>query len=145
MECPRILLADDQQEMVAAVIELLRGKFDIVGAVENGERLLEAADLNHPDLIILDVSMPVLNGMEAALRLKKSGATAKIIFLTVHDDPDFVEAALLAGALGYVLKGRVATDLLLAIHEVLANRIFISPMSAVPERSLPRRPVLTVA
>jgi DNA-binding NarL/FixJ family response regulator len=127
MEYPRILLADDQQKIIEAVVQLLKGRYDIIGAVENGEQLVEAEARLDPDLIVLDISMPVLNGIEAALRLKESASMAKVIFLTVHEDRDFVEAAFSAGALGYVLKHRLATDLLPAIREVLRNRVFVSP------------------
>jgi DNA-binding NarL/FixJ family response regulator len=127
MEYPRILLADDQQKIIEAVVQLLRGRYDIIGAVENGEQLVEAEARLDPDLIVLDISMPVLNGIEAAFRLKESASMAKLIFLTVHEDRDFVEAAFSAGALGYVLKHRLATDLLPAIREVLRNRVFVSP------------------
>lgn len=80
-----------------------------------------------PDVIVTDISMPVLNGIEAANQLNEAGCTSKIIFLTVHSDPDFVRTCLATGAFGYVVKSRVATDLLPAIHEALAGRLFISP------------------
>jgi DNA-binding NarL/FixJ family response regulator len=80
-----------------------------------------------PDVIITDISMPILNGIEAAKQLKESGSPAKVVFLTVHSDPDFVRACLNAGASGYLVKLRMATDLLPAIREALAGRIFLSP------------------
>jgi len=80
-----------------------------------------------PDVIITDISMPVLNGIEAAIQLRASGSKAKVIFLTVHSDPEFVRACLAAGASGYVLKTRLATDLLPAVKEVLAGRTFVPP------------------
>jgi len=131
MENPRILLADDQWQMIKAVTALLQGTFEIVAAVENGEQLIAADARHQPDIIVLDISMPVLNGIEAALRLKGSGSKAKVIFLTVHEDPDFVEAAFSAGALGYVLKQRLATDLVPAIREILQNHVFVSPSVAI--------------
>lgn len=127
MENQRILLADDQQEMIEAVTGLLQGTFRIVAAVEDGEQLIRADARYHPDVIVVDISMPVLNGIEAALRLKESGSKAKVIFLTIHDDRDFVEAAFSAGALGYVLKQRLAIDLVPAINEILRNHVFVSP------------------
>ena len=80
-----------------------------------------------PDVIVTDISMPILNGIEAANQLNDSGCTAKIIFLTVHSDPDFVRACLATGAFGYVVKSRITMDLLPAIQEALAGRIFVSP------------------
>ena len=104
--------------------------FDVVGAVEDGEALVEAAGNLQPDVIITDISMPKLNGIEAADRLRESGSSSKIVFLTVHADPDFVQAALKTGALAYVSKSRITTDLLIAIEEALKGRIFVSPMES---------------
>jgi DNA-binding NarL/FixJ family response regulator len=127
MGLPRIVLADDHPEMLEKVAQLLEGDFEVVAAVENGERLIEAALNLDPDLIVLDISMPVLNGIEAACRLKESASRAKVIFLTVHEDPEFVAAAVSAGAVGYVLKPRVVTDLIPAIREALQGHLFASP------------------
>lgn len=127
MGFPRILLADDHHEMLEKVAHLLQGEFEILVTVEDGQRLLEVArDLN-PDLIVLDICMPVLNGIEAAWRLKESVSRAKVIFLTVHEDAAFVAAAVSAGARGYVLKHRLLSDLIPAIHEVLLGHVFASP------------------
>jgi DNA-binding NarL/FixJ family response regulator len=104
MGSPRILLADDQSEMLEKVAELLHGEFDVVAAVENGERAIEVVARFDPDLLILDISMPVLNGIDAASTLKATGSRAKVIFFSVHRDRDFISAAFSAGALGYVLK-----------------------------------------
>ena len=122
-----ILLADDHPSFPKLVESLLKPAFDVLAIVSNGESILEAYTRLKPDIIVTDISMPVLSGFEAAVRLRKSGCTAKVIFLTVHADPDFVRAALSTGALGYVVKPRVATDLLAAIKEVLEGRVFISP------------------
>ena len=122
-----ILLADDHPSFPKLVESLLKPAFDVLGIVSNGESILEAYTRLKPDIIVTDISMPVLSGFEAAVRLRKSGCTAKVIFLTVHADPDFVRAALSTGALGYVVKPRVAIDLLAAIKEVLEGRVFISP------------------
>jgi len=140
MENPRILLADDQREMIQAVAGLLEGAFKIVATVENGEQLISADAHYQPEVIVLDISMPVLNGIEAAFRLKKSGSKAKMIFLTVHDDRDFVDAAFSAGALGYVLKERMASDLIPAIRETLRDHAFVSP--TVETRAVGRPPEL---
>ena len=101
-----------------------------MGAVGDGEALVEAAGNLQPDVIITDISMPKLNGIEAADRLRESGSSSKIVFLTVHADPDFVQAALKTGALAYVSKSRITTDLLIAIEEALKGRIFVSPMES---------------
>ena len=124
----RILLADDHQEMRERVVRLLGHEFDILDPVEDGSALLEAASKLQPDVCLLDISMPVVNGIEAATRLKERGATAKIIFLTIHEDLDFVQAALKTGASGYVVKRRMASDLRTAVKEALAGRTFISTL-----------------
>jgi DNA-binding NarL/FixJ family response regulator len=113
------------------VVRLLESEFEVVGALEDGRALLEAASKMKPDVCVIDISMPVISGIEAATQLRESGSTAKVIFLTVHDDPDFVQAALETGALGYVLKSRMASDLRSAIKGVIAGRLFISPTCAI--------------
>lgn len=123
----RILLADDHRKLLELLRGLLEPIFDVVGCVEDGESLVEAAGKLQPDVIITDISMPTLNGIEAAGRLRESGSSARIVFLTAHADPDFVEAALRTGALGYVTKHRINLDLLVAIRQALAGRIFVSP------------------
>ncbi len=128
MRKTRILLADDHRGVRDFVEALLDPTFEVVGSVENGEALLEAASRLQPDVIITDISMPILSGIEAAQMLKKSGSTAKLLFLTVHSDSEFVRACLDAGASGYVVKPRMDSDLMRAVREVLANRIFLSPV-----------------
>ncbi len=128
----RALLAEDHTAMIEKVIDLLSGFCEIVGSVSNGRALLDAAEKQHPDIIVLDISMPLMSGIEAAERLIHGGTSAKLVFLTVHDDPDFVQAALATGASGYVLKSRMATDLIPAIHEALAGHRFISRRTASP-------------
>ena len=126
MNRARILLADDHDEMRERVKRYLEQEFEVVDAVEDGREFLKAHARLHPDVCLLDISMPILNGIEAATRLRESGSKAKIVFLTVHEDVDFVQAALQAGASGYVIKRRMASDLLKAIREALAGRTFIS-------------------
>lgn len=109
---------------------LLESDFEIVGSVSDGEALVEASLTLRPDVIITDISMPVLNGMEAVEQLRKSGCASKIIFLTVHSDTDFVRMCLALGATGYVVKPRVASELLPAIREALAGRTFVSPLTS---------------
>jgi DNA-binding NarL/FixJ family response regulator len=102
-------------------------KYGVVGEARDGKSLLELAEHLHPDVLVVDISMRVISGIEAAQQLKREGTKAIIVFLTVHDDPDFVHAALAAGASGYITKSRMATDLPPAIEEALAGRRFISP------------------
>ncbi|HYJ45447.1 MAG TPA: response regulator transcription factor [Pyrinomonadaceae bacterium] len=122
----RILLADDHKGMRDRVVRLLGREFEMLEPVGDGRAFMEAAYRLKPDVCLLDISMPIINGIEAAARLKESGSEAKIIFLTIHEDTDFLVAALKAGANGYVVKPRMATDLRPAVKEVLAGRTFIS-------------------
>jgi DNA-binding NarL/FixJ family response regulator len=133
---PRILLADDQPEVIATVAEILSDRFEIVAAVGDGEGVMDAVARLNPDLLILDISMPILNGIEAARRLNRCSARPKIVFLTVHEDASFVEAAFSVGALGYVLKRQAASDLMPALREVLRGRVFTSPALCVRRGAL---------
>jgi DNA-binding NarL/FixJ family response regulator len=137
----RILLADDQQEMLEIVARLLEDEFDVIAAVADGERVIEAAVRLAPDLLVLDISMPILNGIEAASCLNESGSRAKVIFLTVNEDPVIVEAAFSVGARGYVLKQRLATDLIPAIRYVLHDRMFVYPSVRIGKNAR-RQPIL---
>jgi len=126
----RILFADDHKEMRQIVVQLLEREFEILEPVADGYALLKAASTLKPDVCLLDISMPAMNGIEAAIQLKERGSTAKVIFLTMHEDLDFIQAALRIGASGYVFKRRITSDLSLAVTEALADRIFISPAFA---------------
>jgi DNA-binding NarL/FixJ family response regulator len=130
----RVLLAADNPSMLQAARRILEPEFQVVGTVNAGEALLEAADALRPDVFILDISMGMLNGLEAARLLIRTGSKGKIVFLTVHQDQEFVEEAFSAGALGYVVKPRLGTDLLLAVREALMGRTFVSPDLRVPKR-----------
>ncbi len=125
----RVLLADDHEAMVDRVASLLATECDVVGTATDGQQALDAARKLKPDVLVLDISMPVMNGIETARRLKEAGAETRIVFLTVHDDPDFAKEALEAGALGYVIKPRIVSDLVAAIKEAHAGRSFVSPLS----------------
>jgi DNA-binding NarL/FixJ family response regulator len=127
MDKKRILLADDHPHFSELVESLLGPMFQIVGKVSDGQALLDAALALKPDVILTDIFMPVLNGIEAVDELHRSGCNSKIIFVTIHSDPDFVRSCLAVGAAGYIVKPRVALDLLHAIREVLAGNLFISP------------------
>jgi DNA-binding NarL/FixJ family response regulator len=121
------LLADDNPEIRQRVAELLRADFHVVGSAEDGQQAIESALKLNPDVVVLDISMPVLNGIQAASRLRDLGCSARVVFLTVHADNDYVETAFSVGALGYVLKSRLTTDLITAIEQALQGRKFISP------------------
>jgi DNA-binding NarL/FixJ family response regulator len=126
MDSPRVLLADDMPGMLDIVTQLLGDDCDIVGYAQDGEGAIKAANASNPDLLVLDIEMPFRNGIQVASHLRDSGCKASVIFLTVHEDLDYVEAAWSVGALGYVLKSRIATDLLPAVQEVLQGRRFLS-------------------
>ena len=132
MKKPRLLLADDHTILVEGLKALLAPEFDVVATAGDGRAVLEAAEKHQPDLILLDISMPGLNGIEAARRLKQSNPDAKLIILTMHGDLSYVSAAFHAGASGYVLKQSAATELVTALHEVASGRRYVS--SLIEER-----------
>lgn len=127
MGCPRVFLADDVQDIHVRVKELLREDFDIVGSAQNGQEAVQAVTVLNPDLLVLDISMPGLNGIQVASRLRESGCRSKVVFLTMHEDRDYVEAAFSVGALGYVVKSRIASDLIPALQGALRGQKFTSP------------------
>lgn len=122
----RILLADDHFVMLEKVSELLQPEFEVIGSVGDGQCLLDKVSELHPDVVVVDISMPVINGIEAARRLRDLDSKVKVVFLTVHADPEMVSEAFEAGGLAYVIKVSLASDLLPAIREVLAGRSFVS-------------------
>lgn len=123
----KILIADDHKMFAEGLAGLLEDEFDLVGIVGNGQALIEAATGQELDLLIVDISMPVLNGFDAVRRLKQNGETAKVIFLTMHADTRLLAEALRCGAAGYVLKHSAGEDLLSAIRQVMAGQIYITP------------------
>jgi len=123
----RVLLADDQPPMLAQVARVLGGRYDIVGTVGDGLSLLESAARLDPDVIVSDITMPGIDGFGAARSLKRAGCRSRLVFLTVHEDPDFVREALSLGGDAYVVKSRLVSDLSSAIQEALAGRTFVSP------------------
>ena len=124
----RLLLADDHTLLLEGIRLLLEPEYELVGSVEDGLALLAAAKTLKPDVILLDISMPLLNGIDAARRLRKIVPSARLIFVTMHADADFVLEAFRVGAMGYVLKRAAASELLTAIREVLKGNHYVSPL-----------------
>jgi len=122
----RLLLADDHTILVEGLKALLAPEFEVVATAADGREVLKAAETHQPDLILLDISMPGLNGIEAARRLTQSNPGAKLIILSMHADLSFVSAAFEAGVAGYVLKQSAATELVTALHSVDRGRCYIS-------------------
>jgi DNA-binding NarL/FixJ family response regulator len=122
MNRPRVLLADDHTMFMEGLKGLLQDDFELLETVENGAALVESAARLEPDIIILDISMPVLNGFDAARELRKRGTSAKIIFLTMHADTGLVAEAVRCGASGYVVKHSAGKDLISAIRQVFEGK-----------------------
>jgi DNA-binding NarL/FixJ family response regulator len=122
----RVLVADDLAPVLATVGTLLRQSFEIVGMVSDGRAALEAILKLEPDLVVLDISMPLMSGIEVAEELQRQGSTAKVVFLTVHEDRDILKTCRAAGGLGYVIKVLMDTDLISAVNEALAGHTFTS-------------------
>ena len=135
MQKPRVLVADDHRITLVKVKDLLEQKFDVVGMAEDGQALLDIAEEQQPDVLVVDISMPVLNGIDAAARYLRSHPEAKVIFLTNHREPSVVERALAAGASGYVAKLRAAEELIPAIEQAIEGRRFLSPLVTENSRS----------
>lgn len=126
----RILLADDHQLVAEGLRALLEPEFELVGIVEDGHELLDKAKQVNPDLIIADITMPSLNGIDAVERLKKTDPQIKVIILTMHCDAMYAHRAFEAGASGFVLKHSASDELLTAIREVLKGRTYVTPIIA---------------
>jgi len=127
---PRVLLADDHLLVAEALKSLLSPEFDLVGVVEDGHALVEAAASLRPDVIVADVSMPHLNGIDALVKLRQGGDQVPVIFLTMHRDVVFARRALDAGAAGFVLKHSASTELVAALRAALAGRTYLTPQIA---------------
>ncbi len=108
---------------------MLESVFRVIGTASDGKAALECESRLRPDVVVMDISMPVMSGIDAAKQMRKNGSKAKIVFLTVHQDYDILAAARLAGGLGYVIKNRLGTDLIQALKEALAGHSFVSPFS----------------
>jgi DNA-binding NarL/FixJ family response regulator len=122
----RVLVVDDNEAMVARAAAVLTPGCVVVGSAKDGPTAIEAAVALQPDVIVLDISMPGMTGLEIASRLRELGSTAAVVFLTVHDEQEVILAAQAAGGIGYVVKPRLASDLLEAVREARAGRQFVS-------------------
>jgi DNA-binding NarL/FixJ family response regulator len=123
----RVLVADDHKAMLDNLVHILSHDFDVVSAVGDGASVVREAARVNPDLLVLDISMPVMGGIAAAGRLKASGSTAKVVFVTMHHDREFVQESSALGTVGFVVKNRLMSDLMPAIHSVLSGHAFVSP------------------
>src|SRR5262245_7215696 len=128
MALPRVLLADDHQLLLGAFEKLLAGECDIVGQGSDGRALVAAAEKLKPDLIVLDISMPLLNGLDAGRQIKQRLRDVKLVFLTMNEDADLAAEAFRAGAAGYLLKRSAASELTTAIREVMQGRAYVTPL-----------------
>ena len=126
----RVLLADDNESVLEKVAGLLAASFEVIGKAHDGRELVSAALRLLPDVIVADIGMPGCTGIEAAHRLREAESTTKVVFLTIHQEREFVDACLEEGALGYVVKSRMKSDLVPAIEAALAGKSFISPALA---------------
>jgi DNA-binding NarL/FixJ family response regulator len=125
-----VLLADDHLLVAEALRSLLTPEFDLVGVVEDGRALVEAAGRLHPDVIVADITMPRLNGIDAMIRLRQSGDQVPVVFLTMHRDVTFARRALEAGASGFVLKHSASTELVAALRAALQGKTYLTPQIA---------------
>jgi len=135
----RVLLVDDNPAMLSRAAAVLASGCVVVGSAADGPSAVKAALTLRPDVIVLDISMPGMSGIEVAIRLRSVGSVAPIVFLTVHDEDEIVAAAQACGASGYVVKSRLGSDLAVAVHEASVGRAFVSPrLHARPANSLHR-------
>jgi DNA-binding NarL/FixJ family response regulator len=131
----RVLLVDDHPAILVQIAQFIRGEFEVIELLPNGAQLEATMGRLHPDLIVLDITLPGLSGIELARRLRAAGFRMPIVFLTVHADADYAREAFGAGGLGYVVKPRFATDMLPALRAALAGQRFISPCPELKEFS----------
>jgi DNA-binding NarL/FixJ family response regulator len=127
MNKPRVLLADDHRIVAEGLKGLLGDEFELTGIVEDGRALLKAARELRPDVIVADISMPELNGIDALVQLKHEDPSVRVVFLTMHRDVAYARRALEAGAAGYVLKHAAPAELVLAVRAAVQGRTFVSP------------------
>ena len=140
----RLLIADDHVMFAQGLESLLRDEFDLVGMAGNGEELVEGALRLNPDVVLVDISMPVLNGFDAVRRIRASGNETKVIFLTMHDDATLLAEAFRCGASGYILKQAAGEELVNAIREVAEGNNYVSPLvTDLPAKPLTAHPQKT--
>jgi DNA-binding NarL/FixJ family response regulator len=125
---PRVLLADDHALVLGAFEKLLAGEFEIVGQVSDGRALVAAVERLRPDVVVLDIAMPELNGLEAGRQIKNRWPDTRLIFLTMNEDPDLAAEAFRIGASGYLLKRSAASELAMAIREAMQGRSYVTPL-----------------
>lgn len=130
MKKTRILIADDHAILAEGLRRVLEPEFEVVGLVSNGEDLVSAANQLSPDVIITDITMPVMSGIDAATQLRSQGSRSKLIFLTMHRDVAYARRAMEAGAVGYLLKHSLSSELTTAISVVLQGRTYMTPLIA---------------
>ena len=121
-----MLLADDHEKTLAKLRAILSKEFEVVGTASNGREAVAEVERFNPDVLVIDISMPVLDGLQAASQLRGKACGTKIIFLTVHEDQDYLDAAFAAGAYGYVTKSHLTTDLVPAIREAISGHKYVS-------------------
>jgi DNA-binding NarL/FixJ family response regulator len=133
----RVIVADDHQSLLDRVVSILDGEFSVVGTANDGPALVAAEAELAPDVLVIDISMPGMSGLEAASCIRRRGSRAAVVCLTAHQEPEIVEAAWRAGALGYVAKAALARDLVPAVRAALEGRRFVSESAVNPEPSHP--------
>jgi DNA-binding NarL/FixJ family response regulator len=127
MKRSRVLIADDHSMVIDGLCAFLEPEYEVVGAVNDGRAVLPEVRRLQPDVVVIDISMPLLNGLDCARQLRDAGCTAKILILTMHPDATLAQEALAAGASGYVLKSSPGSELKAALGDVLRGRIYLSP------------------
>jgi CheY-like chemotaxis protein len=137
MALPRVIVADDHRGVLQATAGILTRQFDVVSTSSSGEEVVDAAARLHPDVVVLDLSMPGLDGLQAAERIRASGSSARVVFLSNYESDEFVLAALSRGASGFVIKRRMERDLLTAVDHALAGRRFLPSAAVIPQWSRP--------
>jgi DNA-binding NarL/FixJ family response regulator len=135
---PRVLLADDHPMMLEGLRKLLSPDFEVVGAATNGRALLEAAEIRRPDLVITDISMPVIDGIAATRQLRELVPEARVLILSIHTEPSLVRAAFDAGAYGYLTKNAAPEEIGTAVREVLKGHFYLSPAVTQAVMGLPK-------
>ena len=128
---PRLLLADDHVQLLESVAGFLAPHFDVVATASGGRQAVDLALQCQPDVVVLDIAMPDFDGFQAARELRERGARALVVFLTMHEGPEFLHAAVDAGAVGFVLKSRIHSDLISAIEHAVEGRIFVPSLAAL--------------